>query len=148
MIKKIFILFVLASMTSCSSDDDNQQTNESSILDGDWFFLRQDSTSCTNEDGFLQGGESPTPFYFLSDNTVSFENTGSLTLSSYTLNGNNLNIEMLFVTQVRAYQFSGNYTYSESLQSFSGNFTHTAHDGMTTDDEILWSCEGPTQITK
>ena len=143
--KIIYSLFVLISVSSCSSNDDNP-TSESNILEGNWFFQRQDASSCSND--FTLGGGDPFEFQFLSDNTVSFTEPGSLTLSSYVLLEKNLTLEMEYTTSVRAYKFIGVYTYSESNQTFTGNFTYNAYEGLTTDTEILWICEGPTDIFK
>ncbi|MDO6516099.1 putative metal-binding motif-containing protein [Zobellia uliginosa] len=124
----------------------NGEVDELNVIGENWFFQRHESTSCSDIE-YLEGG-NPFQFRFLADNTVSFTEPGSLSASSYNITGTNLTLEMVYVTQVRTYKFVGNYVYSENDEKFSGSFIYTAYNGFTTDSEVLWTCEGPTDVFK
>ncbi|AIZ42363.1 putative metal-binding motif-containing protein [Cellulophaga baltica] len=124
----------------------NGEVDELIITGETWFFQRDDSTSCSNG-GSLGGGE-PYDFVFLNNNTVSFTDPGSLSSSSFNLTGANLTLEMVYLTEVRAYKFIGNYVYSENTRKFLGSFIYTAYEGLNTNEDVKWTCEGSTEIFK
>ncbi|MBU2997136.1 hypothetical protein KO500_11865 [Cellulophaga baltica] len=143
MSKVLFGFIITFLLLSCSSDD-TTQTEETNVLDGIWYFQRYETGTCTEEDS--SGCGNAYEFQFLTDNTIEFTEENAQTYSQYSFDGDILNLEIIYMTNVRIYQHIGIYSYSETDDSFSGTLEIIAYDGFTTDAEVNYTYEEETII--